>query len=36
MEWLFDRNRAWIKEIWPFEAEKALETTATAKAPRKI
>ena len=34
MEWSFDKNRAWTREIWPSEAAGALGTAAAAKAPR--
>ena len=34
MEWLLDRFGAWTTKIWPFEAAKALGTTAAAKAPK--
>ena len=31
---LADKNKAWTREIWPFEPARALGTTATAKAPK--
>ena len=34
MEWLLDKNKAWTREIWPFEAAGALGTVAVAKAQR--
>ena len=35
MEWLLDRNKACMREIWLFEAARALETTTNmAKAQR--
>ena len=34
MEWLFDKNTAWTREIWLFEPVGALRTVAAAKAPR--
>ena len=34
MEWLLDKNKAWTREIWPFEPAEALETTAVAKATK--
>ena len=34
MDWLLDRNKAWMKEIRPFEAIGALEIAATTKTPR--
>ena len=34
MEWSLDKNKAWTREIWPFEPAGALEIAATAKPPR--
>ena len=34
MEWSLDKNKAWKREIWPFEFAGALGTAAAAKAPR--
>ena len=34
MEWSLDKNRAWTREIWPFETAGALGTAAATKAPR--
>ena len=33
MDSLFDKNKAWTKEIWPFESVGALGIAAAAKAP---
>ena len=33
---LFDKNKAWTKEIWPFETAGASGIAASAKAPRRL
>ena len=34
LKWSLDEKKAWTKEIWPFEAARALGTATAAKAPR--
>ena len=34
MEWLLDKTKARTREIWPFEAARALGTMVAAKASR--
>ena len=33
MDWLLDKNKAWIREIWPFELARALGIVVAAKPP---